>query len=143
MKAKLRQELDMSKPVNLHKLSPMLKIYAGFVAKWHESKAYQSNLNKNLEATYMAKIKKEEKLKEVILAMAYKELMNNTSLESKDAVCEELLISVDQSYEDALKTVITTKDFLPYDVTFVQENSDVRRAFEDMPILIVIRKKQL
>ena len=142
MKIVMRKELDMLKPINLRKLSPLMKVYAGIQAKWHESKTYKTNLNKRLEQTYFEKVQKEERIKESLLALIFRELVDNHTLKSKDAVCSEITISISSAYKEILAKVIQTKDFLPYNVTFVSENPDLRKAFQDMPILIRISKKQ-
>ena len=143
MKVAIRNELNLDKPINLRKLSPMMKIYAGIMAKWHESKAYKTNLNKSIEAAHYAAIQREDRLKDILLALVYKELMTNATLDSKGEKCVEIVVSVEQEYEEALQNIIKSKDFLPYDIKFIEENVDIRRAFRTMPILISIKKKVL
>lgn len=143
MKVAIRNELDLDKPINLRKLSPIMKIYAGIMAKWRESKTYKTNLSKNMEAAHYAAIQREERLKDMLLAIVYRELMTNTSLVKSGEKCIEIIVSVEQEYEDALYNIVKSKDFLPYDITFIEENADIRKAFRTMPILISVKKKKL
>jgi hypothetical protein len=86
-------------------------------------------------------MQRDEKLKDLLLAQIYKELIRNTSMSGKDEVCKSVVISVDASYKYSLKRVLKHKDFLPYSIELVPENTDVRKAFKDMPFLIRVSKK--
>lgn len=143
MKVFIRKELNTEKPINLHRLSSVMKLYAGIVTKWHSTKFYKINLNKRLEAEQQEQIQKDEKLKELLLAQVYNELTNNASLSEKGEVCDSVILSVKSDYFSSLSRILSSKDFLLYDVRRIEEFSDLRTAFEKMPILIEFKKKMI
>jgi hypothetical protein len=141
MRVKIRRELDVEASVNLRKLKPLGKIQAGFLTMWHNTDFYKTGLNRRLEEDNIRLMQRDEKLKDLLLAQIYKELIRNTSMSGKDEVCKSVVISVDASYKYSLKRVLKHKDFLPYSIELVPENTDVRKAFKDMPFLIRVSKK--
>lgn len=143
MKVLIRKELDTEKPINLHRLSSFMKLYAGIITKWRDTKLYKINLNKRLEAEHQEQVQKDEKLKEILLAQIYSELTNNLSLAKRGEVCDSIIISVKSSYFSSLDRILGSKDFLLYDIKRVEEVSDLRIAFSDMPILLEVRKKAI
>ncbi len=143
MRVEIRQELDVDSPVNLRKLSPSMKLYAGFMAKLHNSKWYQTSMKRKEEAEHAARIREDESLKNALLATLYRELMTNKTLESKDDVCKEVVLSVDPRYTESLHRILAHKDFIIYDIAIVEENPDLRRAFPDMSIVLRAGKRTL
>lgn len=141
MRVFIRKELDTGKSINLQRLSPAFKIYAGLITKWHSSKYYRTASARRLEAGYILQSQKDDKLKEILLALIYKELAANTSLKPLTHVCNEMVIAVKAEYKDSLFRVLKHKDFLSYNIKLVAENKDLRQAFKDMPILIEVSKK--
>lgn len=141
MKTFIRNELDLTKPVNLRRLTPLMKIYAGVVTMWHNTEFYTLRLNKQLEEENLKNIRRDERLKGVILTQIYKELGKNQTLQEKGKVCQTIIISVDAKYQKALQRVLSHKDFLPYTIEIVKENEDIRKAFSDMPVLIKVSKR--
>ena len=76
----------------------------------------------------------------------------NSTLQKKDRVCESMILTVNQQYEDSLRRLLPEvfglegqnhKDFLPFSIQRVSENADIRRAFSEMPILLNCSKKHL
>lgn len=143
MRSFVRKELDVSKPINLRKLSPVMKIYVGIVKKWQSSDWYQTNYNKRLEEIYMKQVQKDESLKEMMLAQLYKELSQNATLHEKGLTTKSVVLQIDSNYKDSLQRVLSHKDFLQYNMQIVEENNDLRIAFPDMPILVKVTKKSL
>lgn len=143
MRYLIRRELDLDKPVNLRRLSPAMKIYAGLACKWRETNFYRTKLNKRLEADYAARVKRDEKLKEALMVVIYKELDNNSLLSSRGEESQELVICVKSNFIHSLDRILTHKDFLPYVISKVEEDPDVRKAFPEMPILLRVSKKKL
>lgn len=143
MKVFVRDSLNLEKPVNLRRLSSPMKLYVGIVMKWRESKMYKVKINKQLQAEYLEQVKRDDKLKEVLLAQIYNELNNNHTLGEKGEVCDSIVLSVKSKYFASLERVLSHKDFLMYDIRRVEENSDIRVAFKNMPILLEVRKKLL
>lgn len=143
MRYLVRNELDFQKPVNLRRLSPMMKIYAGIVSKWHETNYYLTNLHKRQEAAYAAQVQRDEKLKEALLVQIFKELNNNHSMKAKGEECDEVILCVQSKFIHSLDRILTHKDFLPYIIAKVPEDPDIRLAFPEMPVLVKVQKKKL
>ncbi len=141
MRVKIREELDLTSQINLRRLSPIMKIYAGIVTKWHESEFYRRGLNRHKEAAAIARMQQDEKLKQLILAQIHKELNVNEELRKVGKVCTSITIQIGADYKKSLDRVLKHKDFLPYKIEPVPENEDVRKAFTNMPYLIRITKK--
>lgn len=139
----MRKELDVDAPVNLRRLSPKMKIYAGLVSKWHESKFYKSQYNKRMDAMHAEQVRRDEKLKEALLVIIYRELNNNKSLKAKGEECSEIIVCVKSKFIHSLDRIIEHKEFLPYVLKKIDEEPDVRTAFPEMPILLCVKKKVL
>lgn len=141
MRVKVREELDVTAPINLRRLSPVMKIYAGFLTMWYNTSFYKTGLHKRQEDENIRMMQRDENLKDLLLAQIYNELINNRTLNERGEECSVVYLSVDSKYRKSLERVIHHKDFLPYDVEIVQENSDLRLAFHDMPYLLKVSKK--
>lgn len=141
MKIKIRNELDVDSPVNLRRLKPIMKLYAGLMVKIHESRWYQTGKHKKEEQEHARQVKEDERLKDALLAVLYRELISNKSLETRSDVCQEITISVDASYGKSLNRILDNKDFIIYDIKKIEENPDIRRAFPDMKILLRASKR--
>lgn len=139
----VRRELDMSSPVNLRKLSPLMKIYAGVISKWKETKYYKTQFNKRKEAAYAVQVKHDECLKDALLALIYKELDDNTSLGTKSEECISVVLQINSRYIHSIDRVLRGKEFLPYCVERVKEEPDFRLAYPEMPILLKVTKRSL
>lgn len=142
MKILMRKELDVDKPVNLRLLSPMMKVYAGFALSWHQSNWYQRHEHLRQEKEHAEQMQRDNSLKDGILLCLYRELLNNTTLKGKD-VCNAMIISVDSKYRESLKRILGHKDFIAYDITEIDEDTNLRTAFPNMPILLKFSKKTI
>ena len=143
MRVHVRDELNVDMPVNLRALKPRMKLYAGIMAKIHDSKFYQSNLPKREERARAEQIKQDESLKDALLAVFYRELVSNKALSEKGDQCESILVSIPGKYLKALKRILPQKDFLIYNVEIIQENPDMRLAFPAMDVLIRASKRSV
>jgi hypothetical protein len=138
----VRKELDVSEPINLRKLSPSMKIYAGVLSSWHNTRYYKKKYAKRKEIEEQVRIQKDERLKDYLLAMIYKELDNQTiskRLQTGEE-CLEVIIQVNSVSIYSLNRVLKSKEFLPYKIERIQEEKDFRIAFPDMPVLIRVQK---
>lgn len=138
----VRKELDVSEPINLRKLSPSKKIYAGVLSSWHNTRYYKKKYAKRKEIEEQVRIQKDERLKDYLLAMIYKELDNQTiskRLQTGEE-CLEVIIQVNSVSIYSLNRVLKSKEFLPYKIERIQEEKDFRIAFPDMPVLIRVQK---
>ena len=138
----VRKELDVSEPINLRKLSPSMKIYAGVLSRWHNTRYSKKKYAKRKEIEEQVRIQKDERLKDYLLAMIYKELDNQTiskRLQTGEE-CLEVIIQVNSVSIYSLNRVLKSKEFLPYKIERIQEEKDFRIAFPDMPVLIRVQK---
>ena len=143
MKVFIRKELDVNQPINLRRLSPFMKIYAGLLTKIHSTKLYKTNLQKRLEEDYLQQVKQDENLKDALLAVLYRELSTNNTLKEKGEVCSELIVQIQRDQQESLKRIMSHKDFLIYNMTLIEENSDILKAFKNIPILLKVTKKTI
>lgn len=143
MKTFIRYELSTDHAINLRRLSPAMKIYAGVITKVHETKFYKSYLQKHLEKEHMEQMKRDEKLKDFLLALLYRELTANNTLSKKGLTCSSIIVSIDSEYQESLDRVLKHKDFILYDISRVEEEGDIRAAFSNMPILLSVSKKAI
>lgn len=143
MRIKIRNELNVDAPVNLRRLKPKMKLYAGLMVKIHESRWYQTNLHKKEEQEYARQLQQDENLKDALLAILYRELVDNRTLSERNDKCNELLIKVNSKYAKSLNRILTHKDFIIYDLKRVQEQPDIRKAFPDMDILLMASKRSV
>lgn len=152
MRVHVRSVLDTDKNINLRRLSAKDKILAGIITQWKNTTVYKNNSQRKKEAEYLKQLKQDEDLKNILLAIMYRELVQNKTLDSKGKICESIIIEVNHQYEASLGRLFpnlfgnpgeTNKDFLSYDVLRVEENADLRVAFKDMPIRLLCSKKHL
>lgn len=141
MRIKLRNSLNIDAPVNLRRLTPAMKVYAGIMSKIHSSKMYKQEINRKVEANAIKKMQQDEILKEMLLSKIYKELNSNATLKPEGKVCSSMVISVEASQKHSLDRVLKQSEFLPYKIEFIEENRDIRLAFKNMPYLIRVSKK--
>lgn len=85
--------------------------------------------------------KMDEQLSETILAFTHAELNKNASLAKHDTKCVEIVLAIDAKYKESLGRVMQRKDFISYNLELIEENSDMRKAFNNMPIPLKITKK--
>ena len=132
IRVKVRSIVDTDKQVNLNELKPVDKVIAGFVSQWHQRESEQE----------FARITKmDEQLSETILAFTHAELNKNASLAKHDTKCVEIVLAIDAKYKESLGRVMQRKDFISYNLELIEENSDMRKAFNNMPIPLKITKK--
>ena len=141
MKIKIRDELNVDKPINLRRLTPRIKLYAGFMVKIHESRWYQTGRYKKEEQDYAKQVQQDERLKNALLAVLYRELVDNKTLSDKKDTCKEITVSIDSKYQKSLDRILKQKDFIMYDIKRVEEQPDIRKAFPDMAIILQVSKK--
>lgn len=141
MKIKIRDELNVDAPVNLRRLTPRMKLYAGFMVKVHESRWYQTGKHKKEEREYAKQLQQDEQLKDALLATLYRELVSNKTLEERDDVCTSITVGIDSKHKKSLERILSQKDFIMYDIQRIEEQPDIRKAFPDMQILIRVSKK--
>lgn len=141
MKIKIRDELNVDEPINLRRLKPRIKLYAGFMVKIHESRWYKTGRHKKEEQDYARQVQQDERLKNALLAVFYRELVDNKTLSDKKDTCKEITVSIESKYQKSLDRILKQKDFIMYDIKRVEEQPDIRKAFPDMAIILQVSKK--
>ena len=120
---------------------PVDKVIAGFVSQWHQTKFYKNMVKRESEQEFARITKMDEQLSETILAFTHAELNKNASLAKHDTKCVEIVLAIDAKYKESLGRVMQRKDFISYNLELIEENSDMRKAFNNMPIPLKITKK--
>ena len=141
IRVKVRSIVDTDKQVNLNELKPIDKVIAGFVSQWHQTKFYKKMIKRESEQEFAKITKMDEQLSETILAFTHAELNKNTSLAQHDTKCTEIVLAIDAKYKESLGRIMKRKDFISYNLELIEENSDMRKAFNSMPIPLKITKK--
>lgn len=139
----VRKELDVNESVNLRRLSPFMKIYAGLVTQWHQSKFYKSAYDRRRDAEHAKQVQQDNLLKDAMLVKIYQELDTNETLAKRGEECVEMLLCVKSKFIYSLNRILSSKEFLPYNIERVEEDYDLRIAFPDMPIMLRISKRSL
>lgn len=143
IRVKIRTDIDVTKPVNLKKLSPIDKVKVGFITQWRQTKFYQKWKQREEETKLSEQSAKDNYVKESILSYLYSELVQNRELSKKNQKCKEVVLEIPYEYYENVCRVLKHKDFNSYDISLVEENKDLRRAFSDMPFLIKAKSKLL
>lgn len=120
-----------------------MKVYAGIVSQWHTSKFYKDSYNKRRDAEHLKRVQRDNLLKDALLVRIYQELDSNSTLSTKGEECTEVQMCIKSKYIHSLDRIIGGKEFLPYNIVRVSEDSDLRIAFSDMPIILCITKRSL
>jgi hypothetical protein len=131
--------IDATKPVDLKGLGSIEKIIVAFKNGYLNTSFYKTNEQRKLDRERSAEIKREEKLKTDLYSLIYFELSLNRTLGDKD-ICEEIVIRIPRSYEKTLRRVLQSDDFMVYDISEIRVNPDFLAAFEELPILLKIKK---
>lgn len=140
---KIRDDIDYNQPINLKRLNPLKRITTAACAKFRETEYARKSRNKAMDAKYAAMEAKDNILKNALLATIYAELENNNSLKSINGVEEEIILEVQSEYIYSLNRIITSSEFLLYNLQIIEEEENFRRCFEDMPILLRVNKRRM
>lgn len=155
MRVVLRNVIDVTQPINLRKLSPLSKVIVAIKKEWQSSSFVQTSQRNREDASHRERVKKEETIKQMILTQLYQELSKSRSLSSRNLETSSVVIAVKPEYKDILFDeldkagntihvgILNHSDFSQYDMIRIQENSDMRKAFPDMPILFKCSRKQI
>lgn len=155
MRVVIRNEIDIDKPLNLRRLSPVTKVIVAFRKQLQSSVFFEKRRMKAEQAKNRARIVKEDSCKESISTRLYQELVLNKSMQNTDSVIREVVIAVNAEYSDVIHdqkdedgsvvkpSIFRHNDFSQYEIVPVQENVDLRIAFPEMPYLFVCSRKSL
>lgn len=140
MRVEVRRIVNLDQ-ANLRDLSPMEKIELAIRDRWHKSKRYTVQKEKEDNEQNLKKIEKEDRLTEKIIIWLMRELINNRTGKSYDKEVIEITLVIDSEFGDCLADVLKRGEFISYDIKIVEEDNDLRLAFPHMPILINCRKR--
>ena len=145
MRVFMRYSVNIDKPVELHELKPIQRIITGIRYQVRELDLYKKHMEKKREQEFIAKMQREEKLKDVLNAYIYNDLVKNKNPEirKRRKIASVLGLSIDRSFEDILDDVITSKDFISFNIVRVPETKDMLLANPSLPIRLRISKKAL
>lgn len=153
MRAVIRKEVDIDKPLNLRKLSPLQKILVSVRKEWQSTAFYQNSDAARERLAHQRKIAREENAKSAILGKVYTELVRKADTRKEVGLVNEVTIAVDSSFSEILfdkynsageltyRGILNHSDFAQYDIDVVKENHDLRLAFPHMQYLIRFRRK--
>lgn len=142
MQVEIRKVVDPSQ-VNLDDLSRKDKLILAIRSKYHQSRYYLNKQEKKREEALRKQVLLEDELKEQILSILYKELICNTTLSKTNQTTKKVYIKIKRRYKDILNNIRTHKDFLCYRISIVQEDPDVFRAINDLPIILAVERRIL
>lgn len=157
MRVKMREVVNIDKPVDISKLSPLQKILVSIRYSWRNTNYYRNRRERELSLKYRMKADREEALKNELLTYIYSELMENRFFKQRaekqresDRVrpvevrkCSSIVLAVDRSYEEDLRRVLKHKEFISFSITYLDCNPDMLKSFNKIPILLEVRYKVL
>lgn len=143
MRALIRKEINLDAPINLESLKPFERIVVAIQCQIRETKFYKLHKQKSHEEAYKRKVVREERLKDSMLVFIYGELVKNNYFKKENSNCESLVLAINHEYEEELYEVIKSKDFLSFDLKILPFNNDMLLSFDNLPILVEVRKKIL
>lgn len=145
MKFKVREFIDITKPVDLHGLPPLQQLTVAIRKYIYDYPA----IAKRREKKEIEKQEKErifqETCKDVILSRIFEELVHNKNSKVRELkeVAVEQNLKVPRSYDKFLPQLLQSTDFKPFEVSIVQADPDLLIAFPNLPIIISVRKKEV
>lgn len=145
MRVWMRNQVDVNKPIDLHTLKPWERIITSILYQVQDLDLYKKRKERENEKAFMAKMEREEKLKDTLLAYIYNDLVKNRNpqIRKKRKVAEKITLAIDRSFDDVLDEVLSGKDFVSFNIRRIQESPDILLANPSLPIMIEFSKKVL
>lgn len=154
MRVKIKEIIDISKPINLRTMSPRDKIITALRCAVVNSNIFLNGKRKREQEAHRKRLEREDYLKDVLLTKVYQSLIKNNEIKEGD-LNEKVYITVNSSYKDVLfdefdesgnllhKSVLKQSDFAQYNIKFVEEETDLRIAFPEMPFMLEFSRKEV
>lgn len=154
MRVEIREIIDINQPINLRTLSPLDKILTAIRCSFSNSNISMMSRKKREQEAHQKRLEREDYLKDVLLTKAYQTLVKKSEIKEGE-LSEKVFITVNAEYKDILfdefdsagnllhKSILKQSDFAQYDVKFVEEEPDIRRAFPEMPYMLVFSRKEV
>lgn len=134
-------DTDDAKNIELSELSAFEKISVAFQVKYKQGKGYQQRLAKERAKEEREIAYQIDKLKEALLYRIHNTLNSDLKGNSSKKVPKKIIIAVDRSYRNIIGNVITSKEFLGFDIKVKREHPDMLLAFPALPIMLTVEKK--
>lgn len=154
MRVEVRKIIDINQPINLRTLSPLDKVLTAIRCAFSNSNIALMNRKKREQEAHQKRLEREDYLKDILLTKVYQTLVKN-SVVKEGELSEQVFITVNAEYRDILfdefdekgnmlhKSVLKQSDFAQYNVKFVEEEPDIRRAFPEMPYMLIFSRKEV
>ena len=155
MRVVVRKTVDIDSSVNLRRLSPKDKLIVAIKNEWTTTSWYRSSKEKSQQELRKRVIEREDRVKDLVLTKIHQELDESKFLKKSGMTAKEIIILVDAEFEDVLfdkydedgelrrRSIFLHNEFAPYNVTAVEEDSDIRKCFSDMPYMFRVSKKTI
>lgn len=143
MRVKVRETVDFESVENADKLSPFQMLSVAFSRYYRQSKRYERNREKKLNAEAIARIRREEGLKSELLTIIYAAFKPQNNSEVKRRKIKTARITIDRSVEKEFRSIRTHREFSAYNIRLLECDRDMLRSFPDIPLVIEVSEKAL
>lgn len=142
MRIKIGRVVDVSKPVNLVKLSKFDRILYSALEAYHNNPFYLRRVAETVEKEEERKRQLREHLTDGLLSVIYNQITMNQILKTKNEKCIAVLIEIPSKYTQFIDDVISTSDFIAYDMQHIKPNRDASKFSKDLPHLVKISQRK-
>ena len=142
MRVKVGRVVDVSKPVNLVKLSKFERILYSALEAYHNNPFYLRRVAETTEKEEERKRQLREYLTDGLLSVIYNQITMNQYLSTKNEKCTAILVEIPPKYTPFIDAVIATKDFIAYDMQHIKPNRDASKFSKDLPHLVRISQRK-
>lgn len=141
MRVKIREVVDLDKPVDISRLSPMQRLSVALTTWYRSGELYKRKLNRKLEQEFREKVKREELVKDLLMSQIHLQLTQNEEMGKRGLVCSEATIVIDRKQEKALREVVKHKEFISYNIKILDCHPDLLRSYAEIPLLVKVTTK--
>lgn len=142
MRVKVGAIVDVSKPVNLVKLGKFDRILYSALEAYHNNPFYIRRIAATTEKEEEKKRQIREHLTDGLLSIIYSQITLNQLLKKKGERCVSILVEIPPKYVSFIDEVLSTKDFIAYEVQHIKPNRDAERFSKEYPHLVRISQKK-
>ena len=140
MRIEVGRVVNVDKDVNLADLSPMDRIIAAATNAYRNTSFYKRRYAETQEKREEQLRKVKEALANNLLSIISRQLRGNQLLADKGDECEAILLEVPARFNDHLKDVISTQEFMQYNITVIYPNKLVQK-FAKAPLLLYVENR--
>lgn len=142
MRVPLRKTVNIDSIVDPDKLGPIEKVKVAFFRSIKELPMYIRKKEREAEAAHKAHIALIDTIKEEILTPAYAELIANRRLGAEGLKCDKIQLAVSRSVEKDLRELLKHKEFVSFNIKFLEPNRDMLRSY-GFKVLIEVSRRTL